>query len=323
MAYLLFILSLGLLVLGAEALVRGASRLAASLGVSSLIIALTVVSFATSAPELAVSMQATFTDKATIALSNIVGSNILNLLLVVGLSATIVPLSINNQVIRLDLPVMIGASILAWIFALSGTIHRLEGLTLVAILVGYLWLQIYIGRKKREQVTEPQTTASKPWLLHLLFIIFGLVLLLLSARLLVNSSVTIAQTLGVSDVVIGLTIVAIGTSMPEIATSLIAALRGERDIAIGAVVGSNIFNILCVLGITASLAPTHLPVDDQVAYIDMPIMLAVSLLALPLFFIGKVMSRLDGMLFFGLYFIYCCFLVLRATNSPLLHGLLF
>jgi len=318
---LLFVFSLALLVLGAEMLVRGASRLAVALGVSPLVIGLTIVALATSAPELAVSLQAVYANEADIALGNIVGSNILNLLLVVGLSAMIIPLTIHLQLIRLDLPIMIGVSLLGWLFALSGSVNRWEGLALAALMAGYIWLQVHLSMKEKQERETGETSARRhSWLFNLVLIAAGLALLVLGARWLVESSVTFARHLGVSEVIIGLTIVAIGTSLPELITALIAALRGERDLAVGNVVGSNIFNILCVLGITASLAPGDVAVDPQVLRLDMPVMLGASLLALPLFFTGKTMARWEGALFVGLYIAYSCYLVFAATNSPLLSS---
>jgi cation:H+ antiporter len=251
----ILILAVGLVLLtaGAEALVCGASSMAARLGIPSLIVGLTIVAFGTSAPELAVSVGAAWSDQADIALGNVVGSNIFNVLFILGISALVVPLAISSQLIRIDVPLMIGASILVLLFALDGHIGRIDGAVLFAGLLAYIGFQIRQGLRERSAgPKEPAegAVAGAPvrWWTDPLFVLGGLVLLVIGSRMLVASAVDIAQVLGVSELVIGLTIVAAGTSLPEVATSVVASLRGERDIAVGNVVGSNVFNLLGVLG---------------------------------------------------------------------------
>ena len=265
-----FILGLAALVLGAELLVRGASRLALAFGISPLVVGLTVVAFGTSTPELAVSVQSAWAGQVDIALGNVIGSNIFNVLFILGASALIVPLTVHQQVIRQEVPIMIGASLLLWVLATDGGIARWEGLLLTALVVGYTLLLIRQSRRETAatqaavdaEYAEAFVPAGTDWRDHwgvqLLLILAGLALLVLGARWLVEAAVNFARVLGVSETVIGLTIVAVGTSLPEVATSIMAAIRGERDIAVGNVVGSNIFNLLGIGGIAALVTPSTL-----------------------------------------------------------------
>ena len=252
MTILFFILGLALLSFGAELLVRGSSRLASALGISPLVIGLTVVAFGTSAPELAVSINSALSGTANIAVGNVVGSNILNVLLILGVSAAIIPLVVSRQLIRLDVPFMIAATLLVTALAWNGQLSRGEGFFLFALLLGYIFILIRLSRKEkkreRDEFGDEYQLQTKPgvafWLLNTAFTLGGLGLLVLGSDWLVSSAVAIAQKLGISDLVIGLTVVAVGTSMPELVTSIVAARKGERDIAVGNIVGSNIFNIL-------------------------------------------------------------------------------
>lgn len=324
------ILGLVVLVVGAEALVRGASRLAAMVGIPSLVIGLTIVAFGTSAPELAVSVSSSLSGQSDLALGNVVGSNIFNVLFILGLSAVIAPLVVAQQLVRLDVPIMIGVSVLLLLLALDGNIGRLEGALLFAGIIGYTVFQIVQGlREKNAAVKEeyeeefgPPVVQNKAraWAVNLLLIAVGLVLLVLGARWLVNSAVTIAESLGVSQLIIGLTIVAAGTSLPEVATSVIATIRGERDIAVGNVVGSNIFNILSVLGLSTVVSSGGVMVAPEAIQFDIPVMIAVALACLPIFFTGNLIARWEGLLFLGYYGAYTAYLVLFATRSPTLEA---
>ncbi len=317
---------------GAELLVRGSSRLAVLLGTSPLVIGLTVVAFGTSSPELAVSVGAAWLGQPDLAVGNVVGSNILNVLLILGLSAAIIPLAVAQQLIRLDVPLMIAASVLFYLLSLDGQIGRAEGVLLLALGLGYLWLCLRISKREnkameaeyaREFGEKEAGSAKAGYVLHGAIAALGLALLYLGAEWLVEGSVALARAWGISELVIGLTIVSAGTSMPEVATSAMAALRGERDIAVGNVIGSNLFNILFVIGATGAVAPHGVPVSAQALDADIPIMIAVAFSCLPVFFIRGCISRWEGGLFLGYYGAYLTYLLLNATGNsalPLFKG---
>ncbi len=322
---LLFVGGLICLLFGAEALVRGASRLAAAFGVSSLVIGLTVVAFGTSAPELAVSVKSAIAGQAGIALGNVIGSNVFNVLFILGLSAIIIPLTVNQQLVRFDVPLMIFLSVLAMVISLDGVISRTDGLIFLAGLVSYIVFSIYQSRKetaaiKQEYESEFGVAEEEKhhWLKNIGLVVVGLGLLVLGSRWFVEAAVTVARYLGVSEVVIGITIVAIGTSLPEVVTSVVAAVRGERDIAVGNVVGSNIFNIMGVLGFAGALSPAGVQVAPQILYFDIPVMIAVAVVCLPIFFTGGVVSRTEGFLLFGYYIAYSAYIVLTTLKHPAL-----
>ena len=325
MAILFFVVGLVFLIIGAEALVRGASRLAAVLGISPLVIGLTVVAFGTSSPELAVSVKAALSSQANIAVGNVVGSNIFNVLFILGLSALIVPLVVSQQLVRFDVPLMITVSVIVLIFSLDANFSRADGFMLVVGLVLYVWFLIYQSRRERVEVKAEYTKeygidryAKSTWGKNIGLVLGGLVLLVLGSRWFVDSAVSFAQYLGVSELVVGLTIVAAGTSLPEVVTSVIAAIRGERDIAVGNVVGSNIFNIMGVLGFASIVAPTGIEVSTAVIGFDIPVMIVVALACLPMFFTGSVISRKEGVLFLGYYVAYTLYLVLAASHHDAL-----
>ncbi len=323
---ILFILGLFLLIGGAELLVRGSSRLAAAVEISPLVIGLTVVAFGTSSPELAVTVQAAVAGQADIAVGNVVGSNIFNVLFILGVSALITPLVVSQQLIRLDVPLMIGASVMMIAMSLDGTLGRIEGAILFAGLVVYtVWL---IRQSRREQAAvkleyereygkAPEKNA-KAIFLQILIAIAGLVLLVLGSRWFVEGAISIARLMGVSELIIGLTIIAAGTSLPEVATSIIASIRGERDIAVGNVVGSNIFNIFGVLGSAAILAPTGIAVSSAALSFDLPVMLAVAVACLPIFFHENRIDRWEGALFLGYFIAYTAYLFLDASGHAYL-----
>lgn len=330
MMFLWLTLGLVALVLGAELLVRGAARLGAAAGISSLVVGLTVVAFGTSAPEFSVSIASAFSGRADIALGNVVGSNIFNVLFILGLSALVVPLVVDQKLVRFDVPLMVGASFVVLFLGLDGQIGRFDGLLLFAGLLGYTIWCIVAGRNESAEVqheydeafgdTEQPTNVNGPkhhagllWQLGLIAV--GLVLLVLGSNWLVEGATELARRLGVSELVIGLTIVAGGTSLPELTTSLVAAYRGERDIAVGNVVGSNLFNLLGVLGLTAVIAPNGISVAAQTLQFDIPVMIAVSVACLPIFFTGHRIARWEGALFLGYYIAYTAALVMTVTNN--------
>jgi cation:H+ antiporter len=322
---LLLVGGLVTLVIGAEILVRGASRLAAALGISPLVIGLTIVAFGTSSPEMAVSVQSALSGQVDIAVGNVVGSNIFNILFILGLSAVIVPLVVAQQLVRLDVPLMIGVSVLVWVLSLNGFIEQWEGIVLFAGIIAYTVFLIVQSRREKDKAVEaeyateyaPHEPRTGPrMLLNGVMAVGGLVLLVFGARWFVDGAVELARGLGMSELIIGLTIVAAGTSMPEVATSIVAAVRGERDIAVGNVVGSNIFNILAVLGLTAIVSPTSVPVASGMLTIDMPFMIAVAVACLPIFLTGHTIARWEGVVFLGYYVAYTVYLILDAANHP-------
>ena len=317
-----------LLVIGAEGLVRGASKLAARFGISPLIIGLTVVAFGTSAPETAVSIQASLDGSGDIAVGNVIGSNIANILLILGLSALIAPLVVSRQLVRLDVPVMIGAGVLTFALAWNGSVSRVDGCILLAFLLLYTAFLVAASKREKtlarvdESLVQPNTdTAEGPfsWVMQLLLVLLGLALLILGSNLLIEGAVSLARALGLSELVIGLTVVAVGTSMPELATSLLAAYRGERDIAVGNVVGSCIFNLLLVLGAGAVVSADGLSISPNALAFDLPVMLAVSAACLPIFFSGYRINRWEGLLFFGYYAAYTLYLVMFSTGLPAIN----
>ncbi|GAB4485305.1 MAG: calcium/sodium antiporter [Anaerolineales bacterium] len=321
-----FVAGLALLILGAEWLVRGASRIAAWAGISPLVIGLTVVAFGTSAPELAINLQSSLAGQPDIAIGNVVGSNIANILLILGLSAAVAPLMVQQQVVRQDVPIMIGASVVTFFFAWDGLVSTFEGLILFGALLLYVWFLIHQSRAESQEVKQEYEQEYAPheqknwrgWLLNIALVAVGLGLLILGARWMVVSAVEVARWLGVSELVIGLTVVAVGTSLPELATSVMAAIKGERDIAVGNVVGSNVFNLLAVLGLSAIIVPAGIPVSQAAVRFDLLVMIAVALASLPIFFTGGQIFRWEGFLFFGYYIAYTVYLILNSTGHDAL-----
>ena len=328
MTLLMFIGGLLALVAGAELLVRGASKLALSFGISPLVVGLTVVSFGTSAPEVAVSVGAVLGGTTDIALGNVVGSNIFNVLFIMGLSALITPLLVNIQLIRQEVPIMIGASLLLLAVSLDGRLGTVDAALLLGLMLAYT---VFLVRQSRQETqaaqdefaAEVEAPAPGAWdarlPVQLALIVVGLGLLVLGSDWLVDAAISFAKTLGVSDVVIGLTIVAAGTSMPEVATSVMAAIKGERDIAVGNVVGSNTFNILGCLGISGLAAGSAgLGVPASVLNFDIWVMLAVALACLPVFVTGREIARWEGGVFLLYYAAYVAYLILAAQQHDAL-----
>jgi cation:H+ antiporter len=304
---LFFCGGLALLTAGAEFLVRGAARLAAVAGISPLVIGLTVVAYGTSAPELAVSVGSSVSGQADIALGNVVGSNIFNVLFILGLCALILPLRVAQQLIWLDVPLMIGASLGVFTMALDGRISRIDGFILFTGAVLYTILAIKLGRRESREVEDEYSNeyarkragVTGSWTAQLIFIACGLAMLVFGARWLVASAVEIANSFGLSELVIGLTI--------------IASIRGERDIAVGNVVGSNIFNILSVLGLSGIASPDGITVAPAALTFDIPVMIAVALACTPIFLTGHLIARWEGCVFLLYYAAYTAYLILNAS----------
>ncbi len=306
-----------LLIAGAELMVRAAVRLAARLHVRPLIIGLTIVALGSSAPQMAVSLQAVQAHTPDIAVSSVIGSSIFNILVTLGLSALIIPLRVSRQLVRLDIPLMIGASLLVFVLAWNEELGRFDGILLLGALALYLGLLLRQSRHSTRPHTRQPDDPQAPWLTSLLMIVGGLGMLVFAGHLLLGAAVVVATDLGFSERVIGLTVVAVGTSLPELATSLIAALRGQRDIAVGNVIGANLFNLLGVLGLTALIAPTPLSVSPNALDFDLPVMLGVALLCLPVFYSGYRVTRAEGFLLLGLYLAYGLHVVSFTTGMPL------
>lgn len=320
----LFVAGLVVLVAGAEALVRGASRLATALGVRPLVVGLTVVAFGTSAPELAVGVGSAISGQPDIALGNVVGSNIANILLVLGLAAVVVPVATATRVVRREVPVMIAASVLLWLIALSGRIERIEGVLLLAGIVAYT---VYLARTSRRATAAVRAEFGAEFDVgaerrgrviagSLGLGAAGLVGLVVGAGWIVDGAVALATTLGIPEVIVGLTVVAVGTSLPEVATSIAAGLRGHRDIAVGNVVGSCIFNILMVLGATAVVSPDPISISPSLLAVDLPLMVAAAFACLPILYTGRLVSRREGLLLVAFYVAYLAYLVLIALGDP-------
>jgi cation:H+ antiporter len=313
------------LVGGAELLVKGAATIASKLGIAPVIIGLTVVAFGTSAPELAVSVSAALGGNADVALGNVVGSNIGNILLILGASAVVGGLAVQQRIIRFDIPLLIVVSVLAFVLSLDNNIGRIDGIVLFAGIV------LYVGWLVREARSEPNddvvveyaesveqlegAAVERPLWFNILLVVAGLAVLVVGSQLLVNAATDIAEAAGISDLVIGLTVVAIGTSLPELATSILAAIRGQRDIAVGNVIGSNLFNLLSVLGLTSIVASDGIPVSDVSLRLDFPVMLAATIVLVPIVWSGFQIKRWEGFVLIAFYATYVAYLVLDANDS--------
>jgi cation:H+ antiporter len=330
MNMLMFLGGLILLVIGANVLVRGASKLALSFGISPLVVGLTIVAFGTSAPEVAVSVGAVLDGRDDIAIGNVVGSNIFNVLFILGVSALITPLIVNIQLIRQEVPIMIGASLLLLALGLDGRLSFFDGSFLFVLLLAYTMFLVVQSRRetraaKDEYADEIKLAEAGAWdsrlPVQLLLIGAGLAALVFGSDYLVQASVNFAKAMGVSDLVIGLTIVAAGTSMPEVATSITAAIKGERDIAVGNVVGSNTFNILGCLGLSGLVSgDVGLAMAPSLLAFDIWIMLAVALACLPVFMTGREIARWEGGVFLGYYVAYVAYLILAAQQHDALQA---
>ena len=322
MIAVLFVVGLVFLIGGAELLVRGSSRIAAAAGITPLVVGLTVVAFGTSAPELAVTAAASFRGDPDLALGNVVGSNVLNVLLILGASALVAPLVVQKRLVRLEVPFMIGVTALVVVLSLNRAISRVEGVFLLAGGIAYTAVLVLRARAVAPPAAERAADRSPGALaLNVTLILLGLGLLVLGSHWIVEGAEAMAASLGVPQLVIGLTIVAMGTSLPELATSVVASIQGQRDIAVGNIIGSNIFNLLIVLGTASAVSPIGVEVPTTALTFDLPVMLAVALVCLPIFITGLRIDRLEGFIFLGFYVIYTTYLVLDAANHHALYAL--
>jgi len=325
---LLLIGGLVALVVGADVLVRGAAGLAARFGLSSLVIGLTVVAYGTSAPEVAVSLDAVMQKRDAVSLGNVVGSNTMNVLLILGLSAVIAPLTVSRQLMRIDVPILIGVSFLGFVMAFDGRFSRIDGVLLLGCAIAYTWFTIAEGRRQtaRESAEraaageEELPTAHAPLLVQLGLVLLGGLGLKYGADWFVEGAIVVGEWAGLTETVIGLTIVAFGTSLPEVATAIVAALRGERDMAVGNVVGSNIFNIVVILGVAALGDPDVFEVDESVLSFDLPVMVAVALVFAPVAVARLRIGRREGLFFLVIFASYTTYLLAKSQEHDALPG---
>lgn len=316
---------IAIVVLGADLLVRGAVVIASAMRISPLVIGLTVVAFGTSAPEMAVSVVSSVRGEADIALGNVLGSNIFNVLFVLGVSALIIPLAVSRQLIRFDIPLMIVASLVCFAMSMDGVVSRAEGGVLFSCLLVYTGVLVWLGRRDANQAIAdanaedlPTPRSTLAMLAYAVVLVGGLVLLVVGASWLVDASAAIARAFGVSDLVIGVTIVAVGTSLPEVATSLVAAWKGERDLAVGNVVGSNLFNLLGVLGISSAISSDGIPVIHDALWFDFPVMVIAAVACWPIVRTQMIVARWEGAIMVFAYMLYTGYLVLMVEESSLL-----
>ena len=299
-------LALVLLFAGAEGLVRGSASLALRAGLSRLMVGLTIVAFGTSSPELVVSVKAALSQQGDIAVGNVVGSNTFNIAVILGLTALVSPIPVHRQIIRLDAPIALGVALLLAVLLVDHVLGRLEGTLLLAGIVAYAWMNVVLARGQGEGGAagpgdDPGPGVSRHWGIDLALILGGLAVLVYGSGLLVEHAVSLAKDLGISEAVIGLTIVAAGTSMPELATSLVAAVRRQADIAVGNVIGSNVFNILGILGVASVVSPLSAP---GIALVDYATMVILTVLVIPLLYTGRVLHRIEGAVLLALYGVY-------------------
>lgn len=328
MSYVLVALGLGVLTVGGDLLVRGATGISAWLRISPMVVGLTVVAIGSSLPELAVGIDAALRGYPGIVTGNIVGTNIVNLLLILGISAAMRPILTQRQMLRMDLPMVAAVAVLLFLLSLSGSLSWPVGVVLLVLGAVYTVVMIIYARRADAKTaavraraaerhhsapTAPLRMSPGRVVLNVVFLISGLALVILGATWLVSGAVDIATSLGVSDVLIGLTIVAIGTSAPELVTSIIATIKGQASMAIGNLIGSSIYNIVFILGVTVVVAPSAIPVPAEVLYVDMVIMAAVSLLVVLMFRTGRRVSRTEGVVLAALYLVYLAYLILART----------
>lgn len=317
---LIFLVGLALLLWGAEVLVRGASSLARGWGVTPLIIGLTIVSFGTSAPELAISVASAVNGKGELAIGNVVGSNIANVLLILGTAAAMTSMAVQRQLVRLDVPIMIASAALAYLFARDGTLERWEGGVLFSLALLYTWVLFRLSKQGKAPPIEAEEEQLKerPLWQNLGLIGIGIVMLMLGSKWLVQGASDIAAAFGVSELVIGLTVVAIGTSAPELATTVMAVRKNEGDLAVGNVIGSNIFNIFVVLGATILVSPNALAVPSAALAFDFPVMVLTLATCMPLLYAGYRIFRWEGWVFLAYYAAYVTYLLLQSSHHDAL-----
>jgi cation:H+ antiporter len=324
MTVLLFIIGLVTLIAGAELFLKSVDRFGLAWSVSPVVMGLTVVAFATGAPELAISLQAAAEGKPDLVLGNILGSNIANILLILGIAGLVKPLRITNRIIKVDVPVVIGASILLYVLAMDGLLTLMDGLIIFGALVAYsvfMYSQIRKDRRDNKLNKEEQPVLDEPvtslfYGKYIFLLLAGLVLIVMGSRWMVESAVEIAGILGISELIIGLTIVSIGTSLPEVATSLSAVRRDDSDTAVANVMGSNLYNILLTLSLTIIVAPGALDVSMDAIRLDLPFMVIVAAACLPLFWPAKELGRPEAAGFLFYYAAYVAYLALIAIQHP-------
>lgn len=318
----LSVAGIAVLVLGAELLVRGGTRLAARLRVSPMVIGLTVVSLGTSMPELAVGIEAALHGAGSLAVGNIAGTNTFNILFILGLSALIDPLALRSQTVRMDLPVMIAAALALLVLAWDGVLSRADGAVLVAGSLAYTAVILRAARQESPAVREAYASeyespgaerGARGLIVGVAALAGGIAIIVVGADWLVDGASSLARMLGVSDALIGLTVVAIGTSSPELATTVVATLRKSRDIAVGNLLGSSAYNILFVLGATSLVPSSGVPVERVLVRVDIPVMAAVTLLCVPVFMSGRRVTRVEGGLFMAAYVAYLAYLLLTRV----------
>ena len=295
--------SLALLYFGAEGLVRGSASLALRLGLTPLVVGLTVVAMGTSMPEVLVSVKAALEGRGDLAVGNVVGSNIFNIGVILGLTALLSPMKVQFQLIKIDSPIMVAVSLGLVALLWDGAVSRVEGAVLLAGLIIYVTGNVWMARRTATKDVEAEFAEGVPArsgsvLFDILFILGGLGVLVIGARLLTDNSVALARGFGVSEAVIGLTIVAAGTSVPELAASIVAAMKKEPDIALGNVIGSNIFNILGILGVASLIAPLAAP---DISRFDLWSMVAIAAVLVPMLWTSMKLSRAEGTLLFAAY----------------------
>lgn len=311
------------LLLGAEFITRGGGALAAQLGIPPIVIGLTVVAVGTSAPELAVGIEAVLQGADTLAVGNIAGTNTVNLLLILGLSALILPLPLHLQTVRLDLPVMIAAALAMAVMAWDGVITRMEGAILIGAGVLYTGAVVLAALRERQAIraefaeeyadpTPGENTALES-LGSFVALVAGIVVIVVGADWLVRGGTDLARLWGVSDAFIGLTIVAIGTSAPELATTIISTIKKERDIAVGNLLGSSVYNIVFILGATCLVSADGVAVSSELIRIDIPVMAAAAFVCAPVFLSGQRISRIEGGCFVAAYCVYLAYLIIART----------
>lgn len=296
-------LALVLLFGGADSLVRGSASLALRAGVSSLLVGLTVVAFGTSSPELLVSVKAALSAQGDISVGNVIGSISFNIGIILGLTALICPIPVHFQLIKIDAPIALGAALLLPVLLLNQLLGRVEGTILLTGMLAYTWMRLTLGRRTSADITEVAASSAvlRHWTLDIAFIAAGVGILVLGTHLLIQHSVALAKYLGASEAVIGLTVIAVGTSIPELATSLVAALRKQPDIAVGNIVGSNICNILMILGVASTIKPLHV---QGITNLDYSFMIGFSVLLIPMLYTGRTLHRIEGAGLLSLYGLY-------------------
>lgn len=316
---------IGLLALvgGAELVVRGGSRVAARFGISPIVIGVTVVAIGTSAPELAIGVDAALRGSGSLAVGNIAGTNVLNLLFILGLVALLRPVELRSQTLRLDLPTIVGAALLLWLLAADGRITRLDGGVLVLFGIVYTALVVRLARRESAAVraefvgeygvTKRQTGPVRHLVRDAAWLVIGIAVIVVGANWLVEGATGIARTLGLSEAFIGLTVVAIGTSAPELATAIVATVRKEHDIAVGNLLGSSVYNILFILGVTALVPAGGIAVERPLVVIDIPVMVAAAIACVPVFITGHRIRRIEGAAFVVAYLAYLAYLLIARS----------